>query len=197
MTYQRNDPTPGAWKRVVTPGTHDYLWAHRTVTLFVEIEWRYDMNQKWELSICGTDGPKVNGDAYGSSGQCRDVLDDELAPLDGWDRPMIERLREVWDRWHLNGMRAGSPNQEEWKRANPYDRERHGHDHYAWIKGALAQAGLDPDPNFALADGKPYSYGSAWLYEEVPTDVLDWLRNLPPAVKAHPWGDHDYTTEET
>lgn len=31
-------------------------------------------------------------------------------------------------------------------------------------------------------------YGRAWYGEDVPADVLQWLRDLPDADKAHPWG---------
>ena len=92
--------------------------------------------------------------------------------------------------------------------------------HYEKVSAALAAVGLNPDPNFlhptksrdmVIARGVgadsyieripvfdvPYSYGHAWLYEEVPADVLEWLYHLPPAVKPHPWGDTDrFITEE-
>lgn len=181
--------TDQPWTRVVTPG--------RTPDgdlLFVTIQWQHERNQMWELSLCGVEGPKANGNCAGGAGQCG--IDEDFAPGDYWDDQMVGRLRDIWDRWHLNGMRPGSPNQEDWKRANPYDRDRHGHDHYAWVTGALTQAGLNPDPNFARADGKPYRYGSAWLYEEVPADVLEWLYHLPPAVTDHQWGDRDCFIEE-
>ena len=39
---------------------------------------------------------------------------------------------------------------------------RYGFDHHEWAKYWLTQAGLQPDPNY-IRDGKPYSYGSAWV----------------------------------
>jgi hypothetical protein len=41
----------------------------------------------------------------------------------------------------------------------------------------LAAAGLHPDPE------TNYRYGSAWLREEVPQDVLTWLQSLPETDK--------------
>ena len=32
-----------------------------------------------------------------------------------------------------------------------------------------------------------YKYGSAWLYEEVPDDVIEWLFSLPPAAREPAW----------
>jgi len=34
-----------------------------------------------------------------------------------------------------------------------------------------------------------YKYGSSWLREEVPTDVLEWLSSLPEASVKSPWKD--------
>lgn len=39
---------------------------------------------------------------------------------------------------------------------------RYGFDYHEWVKYWLTKAGLQPDPNY-LRDGKPYSYGSAWV----------------------------------
>ena len=39
---------------------------------------------------------------------------------------------------------------------------RYGFDYHEWAKYWLTQAGLQPDPNY-IRDGKPYSYGSAWV----------------------------------
>ena len=39
---------------------------------------------------------------------------------------------------------------------------RYGFDYHEWAKYWLTKAGLQPDPNY-IRDGKPYSYGSAWV----------------------------------
>ncbi len=51
-------------------------------------------------------------------------------------------------------------------------------DSYGNRRKALAAAGLNPDP-FYLRDGQPYKYGSAWLRQEVPEHVRQWLKSLP------------------
>ena len=35
-----------------------------------------------------------------------------------------------------------------------------------------------------------YKYGSAWLFEEIPAEVIDFLVNLPEADKKYPWGNY-------
>lgn len=209
------------WKRVVTPGTFQADWWHdgqRDIKLFVEIEYRFEMNKKWELSICGTEGPKTNGDAVGGSGQIRIPEREMHTYAPGWDRGMLDRLVEIWDRWHLNGMRAGSPAQQAWLRDHPVT-VNYPESHYVKASAALAAAGLNPDPNFfhptksrdrVIVTGGygvdarieriptfdvPYLYGHAWIYEEVPADVLDWLYHLPTAEWPHPWGDRDQLLE--
>lgn len=84
-----------------------------------------------------------------------------------------QRMLAIWRAWHLNDMIAGSPAQTahletlgEWA----YGRE--GFDsHYDWAHNKLVEASLQPDPNY-LHNGKPYSYGSAWLKRELPADVI-------------------------
>lgn len=131
------------------------------------------------LSLSGVEGPTANGDALGSSGQCSDLAVVDYAP--GWTAEMVDRLRAEWERWHLNDMRAGSPAQEAWLRANPV-KATYPESHYDKASEALAAAGLNPDGG--------YRYGSAWLTEEVPADVLAWLQALPDSDRPMPgqWG---------
>jgi len=77
----------------------------------------------------------------------------------------VQRIVEVWKRWHLNDMRAGSPAQEEWLRE--YGRGRD----YTETLERLANVGLAWDND---VDGYPdgYKYGSAWLTEELPDEII-------------------------
>lgn len=81
-----------------------------------------------------------------------------------------KRMVAIWERWHLNDTKAGSPAQEEWLRQNPVSAV-YPESHYEKASAALAGAGLNPDPAH-LHNGKPYAYGSAWLREELPADVV-------------------------
>lgn len=148
--------------------------------LFVKVEFK-----DGRLSITGVEGPMSNGACHGSCGQIvmRDWDIDQYA--DGWDDPTVAKLREVWDRWHLNDLTAGSPAQEQYLRDNPV-KAVYPESDYTKASEALAAVGLNPDPDY-LHNGQPYKYGSAWLFEAVPDDVLEWLRSLPDADKTPAW----------
>jgi hypothetical protein len=167
-----------AFTRIVHPGSSD-----ETGRLFIKIEWRphCDMNhdKRSRLSITGVEGPKANGNARGGCGQIvmSGLHVDTYNTQEGWTTAMLNRLAVVWDRWHLNDMRAGTPAQMQWLREREHEYPGYPIDHYTWAKEGLAAAGLQPDNG--------YSYGSAWLHEEVPDDVLTWLRDLPET-NAHP-----------
>ena len=107
-----------------------------------------------------------------SAGQCLDEIL-EIFPND----ELIQRIHKVWKKWHLNDMHPGTPNQEAYLAKFEQPRS----DHYSWAKEKLAEAGLDPDPNYEY-NGKPYSYGSAWLNVELPRaieeEILSWQGNI-------------------
>jgi hypothetical protein len=69
--------------------------------VFVTVEW-----DGRRLSLTGVEGPKSNGDAVGSCGQVTLGCADHVNRI-----PEYDRLAEVWDRWHLNDMRAGCEHQ--------------------------------------------------------------------------------------
>jgi len=221
--------TPTEFRRIVSPGTGPYGRLYITI--------RYKNSR---LSITGVEGPKSNGDAHGSCGQCIDALA-RLSALD-WPASNVSKLRDIWDEWHLNDTRAGckhqrargwtccpghygdpnDPNREtcanaEQRRAasaavppklghpfcvtqyhlaksdsmyldpsvapcgickRPYDEHRTDEQraeharpktHYHCEADKLSQ----PCPECG------YKYGTAWLSEPVPSDVLEWLSALP------------------
>lgn len=135
------------------------------------------------LSISGVIGPRRNGDAD-SCGQINMSLKPEsINPNEDWDTESIREFLAVWDRWHLNDMRAGSPDQEKFLRDNPIKGVM---DHYTRACKALESAGLQPDSNL-IRNGQPYKYGSAWLLEEVPTEVIEYLSALPDTKITPAW----------
>jgi len=73
------------------------------------------------------------------------------------------RVADLWDRWHLNGMRANCA----------HFPDQHYH------PGETCPAGLTIGGNPAVVGVEPaYASGSAWLFEPVPADVLAELRRL-------------------
>lgn len=120
------------------------------------------------LSMCGI---------WHSQGQIADDLTNEaLIPAEGFEYSDVLKVQSIWNRWHLNDLRAGTPKQEEfireWKLSHRYD--------YAKACEALEEAGLLYDNG--------YKYGSSWLKEELPTEVIKYLFSLP-AVSGVSWLD--------
>ena len=73
---------------------------------------------------------------------------------EGWTEEMYRRLLDIWERWHLNDMRAGCVHQ----RAMDWNVDEHL--------------------------GKPcpicgYKYGYVWIFEPIPDEIIEWLFNLP------------------
>lgn len=123
------------------------------------------------LSITGVEGPKRNGDCRGCCGQI--IMSEwniqEYAP--GWGADKVQEFRRVWGRWHLNYARAGTRKQEQILKAHEADYPGFPVSRYEWACGVLREAGCYED------DG--HRYGSAWLREDVPLEVLEWLEALP------------------
>lgn len=66
------------------------------------------------LSITGVVGPLRDGDCIGNSGQCIDSLDEITNFAEGWDKEKVQRLKAVWEEWHLNDMRPKCIHQKDW-----------------------------------------------------------------------------------
>lgn len=105
-------------------------------------------------------------------GQCLDSIARHSGDLE--DRETFRTIYGWWKKYHLNGMHAGTPEQEkaveEWKKAgNKYD--------YSAACEMLKERGLYEIPYTGLACGRKYSgelyrYGHGWLVQEIPADVL-------------------------
>jgi hypothetical protein len=155
------------------PGRHN--WA----SVYVKIEYH-----DGRLSFSGVEGPLANGNCKGSCcqiGQSLRAKANHLRLARGWNMAMLVQLLSLWDRWHLNDLRAGSPAQEEYLRAHPVE-VKSSENHYAATSKALSLAGLNPDGGFG-----GYRYGTAWNTEPVPAHVLEWLTALPDADRTPAW----------
>ena len=225
-------------KKVIMPGWRIINYKLRPV--FCQIEMDGD-----KLSISGVEGPKSNGDCFGSCGQ----IEMSWEPLDkyatGWDAAKEAKFLDLWRAWHLNDMRAGCVHQraewdisekltlQDYKWSTKYHQARtaaaNGEDvpenwkeisrqvleyttqpnraHYetpevralidaGWIEEGKTEtktAGWvrpSEHPRGLLMKPCPvcgYQYGSAWLKEEVPQEVIDWLFALPGAEQDPAW----------
>lgn len=175
----------GGLDKVVRLGTIVPSGRKRPVSVFAHVQYR-----NGRLSITGVEGPLPSGNCAGSAGQIDMDYDTaearaDLTPAPGWTAELIDRFFDVWDRWHLNDMRAGSPRQRAWLAEHPV-KSVYPQSHYVEAGERLARVGLNPDTEY-LHDGKPYTYGSAWLSEDVPQDVIDFLAALPDADRKPAW----------
>lgn len=150
--------------------------SNRAFDVFCKIEF-----ENGKLSITGVEGPLASGNCRGGCGQIimHEWKITKYAP--GWNKETEQRFREIWDRWHLNDMVAGSPAQMEFLRDNPIPKEDYAYpkSHYDVASLVLERAGLNPDNG--------YKYGTRWLTEEVPADALEFLESLPSTDKKPAW----------
>lgn len=65
------------------------------------------------LSISGVVGPRKSGNCVGSCGQINMGFSssDITSWAPGWNKEKLDRFLELWDKWHLNDMRAGCKHQ--------------------------------------------------------------------------------------
>ena len=184
--------TVAPFRKIVRIGTSE-THAGRAYSVFVAAEW-----DGKRLSISGVEGPLTNGDALGSCGQiCSEWDIRQYAP--GWDAKKEAQLRDVWGRWHLSDMRANCEHQTgpEWDPSREIVTEfyepnipRYKGDTYnrpqttttaGWA--TQSEGGILSKP----CDVCGYHYGSAWLHEDVPAEVLEWLLALPDTDRRPAW----------
>lgn len=149
------------------------------------------------LSLTGVEGPKSNGDARGSSGQCTDALAYLTGYAPGWSAKSAARLKAIWERWHLNNMRAGCEHQraELWDQ-RPIDLSKPLDAYGNHVEGVrpswnmLTWVTRKEHPKGLLGEPCPtcgYKYGSAWLHEDLPAEVVEELMAMPESDLKHPW----------
>jgi hypothetical protein len=140
-------------KKKILLGTHNHGECYVEISL-----------ENGKLSICGEEWQPDKRDIR-MGGQCLDTLLTYFP-----SHVKLGRIVEIWKCWHLNDLTAGSPAQETYLRLNPVNAV-YPTSHYEEACKVLAAVGLNPDPNY-LHNGKPYAYGSAWLHESLPPDVI-------------------------
>ena len=121
------------------------------------------------LSICG--------ETEDAAGQIMRELDNMLYRskygATRSEKAVIPKLRDIWERWHLNDMRPGCEHQRDWDVSEMLtvgEKQKAA----GWVYPSEHPKGLLCKPCEVCG----YKYGSAWLKEEVPADVLDYLKTL-------------------
>lgn len=129
----------------------------------VEIEVSFENDR---LSICGSVWNSKKTDII-MGGQCLD----SLKPFFKHNKK-FNYLFTIWNEYHLNDMKAGSPLQEAFiKNLNlkQYD--------YESVCKELKNAGLLIDESYIHND-KPYQYGTAWLFNPIPDSVKNYIQTI-------------------
>lgn len=172
-------------KKIVRIGSIQESWMTYPVSVFCKIK-----IDDGNLSITGVEGPTKDGNCKGASGQININPDVFTSFADGWSKELAAKFSETWKRWHLNDMRAGCEHQraEKWdekpidasKPLNTYGKHFDGQRTASW--NMLAWVSPKEHPGGLLTKPCPicgYRYGSAWLKEELPEDVVEFLQSLP------------------
>lgn len=142
----------------------DYTSAAPYLTIDLEPAKRY-----LQFSVSGTvyNGGGVN---VLSSGQNVEEIAERF-----YRNALVQRIAELWRRWHLNGMRSGTRKQLEYvafiksiPAMNPINKL--GHWDYSKECKALMNAGLYEDHGMR--------YGHQWLVEQIPSDVVVEIRDI-------------------
>lgn len=124
-----------------------------------------------ELSICGDIWNTRNTDIV-CGGQCLDTIAEYRDQLE--EPELFDTIYDLWRKYHLNGMNAGTPEQEqaiaEWEaQGNKYE--------YSAACKMLKECGLYEVNYTGISVGRryenePYKYGHGWIVNELPGDVL-------------------------
>lgn len=120
-------------------------------------------NNLISLDIKITDEGKfsISGDMGHSGGQ----IQDNIKPANEEQK----RLLEIWDKWHLNDLHAGTEKQEnalrEW-------RKKHKKEGWAYDEEVKYLKSIK------LYTDKGYKYGTSWLKRELPHELETELKSL-------------------
>jgi len=121
------------------------------------------------LSITG-EGTQPGKSDIEFGGQIVDSVRDVVMAKPTVDPSRLLRIAELWERWHLNDLKAGCIHQQEdeasIKAAAADDPAR---------RAKLTSALLDLVEPCPVTD---YEYGHAWLIEELPSEVIDEIKHL-------------------
>lgn len=156
-------------KKIIRLGEFHDGYHENYIDIFCKIK-----IENGRLSISGVEGPMPSGDCIGACGQINMHLKPaEIVPAKGWNSDLIVEFLAVWEKWHLNDMQAGTPEQMEYLEKYPDIKD------YSKKCELLKQVGLYE------IDG--YKYGSKWLTKELPLEVVAFLKSLPDTDKRPAW----------
>jgi hypothetical protein len=133
-----------------------------TVSPYLNIDLE-PQNEVTEISICGSIWQQNRKDIY-AGGQIVDEISNMFP-----ENLKVQRIKEIWERWHLNTMKSGTRKQDEVLDA-------HKTDHPEW-KYSYTEA-CDILKKAGLYEDRGYKYGHAWLSENPPRSIVEELKEL-------------------
>lgn len=150
------------YQRTFDFGKIDYNATGRKINaVSIDVELKDLGDGKWEFTACGDIWNSKHTDCL-CCGQCLDTISEYV------HTPIFKEIYRLWKAYHLNGMNAGTLRQEQ------AIIEKFGSENasrYSEECDYLASIDLLEDKEY-LYNGKPYKYGSAWLYREIPSDDI-------------------------
>lgn len=129
------------------------------------------------FSACGNIWNRLGTDIL-CAGQCLDTIAEHRNELK--DKETFNIIYSMWQKYHLNSMHAGTPEQE--KAINEWEKQGNRYD-YDEVCDMLKDLGLY-EVNFTGAtigkyyNNEFYKYGSGWVIEEIPEEDLLKIEHL-------------------
>ncbi len=139
----------------------EFLDANR-VLFNIEFEFSYQNGYK-EFSM--------HGKGSGHSGQCQD----SILPASDPQRALLA----LWKKYHLNGMSAGTPEQNAFL-ATKKQRKNDKRSHYDFAVDTLKKARL----HTVKYKGKKYQYGTGWIKTALPKNIEAQIEKIIADIQA-------------
>jgi len=160
--YEVDVSLPDHWDSKVpenTYGSFTIRLTYKPTKGFRSVDLKKRRSPLLTLSITGNVKHQWGGE---SSGQCIGAIRNFWGHI-----PEVAELCDIWDRWHLNDLRAGTRKQSDTLRGK---KNRSKHEHYTWACNYLKRKGLLVDHG--------YKYGAEWLFEPIPATVVKRIKAL-------------------
>lgn len=128
-------------------------------------------------------------------GQCIDTI---VRMVSKEYKEKAEFIKEMWSRYHLNGMHAGTPAQEALLKQAVRNGElsSYGANNYEETLSYLEKHGLLYDKSCEGKTEAGYKYGSGWLYEPIPEYDLKAIEEFMETKEVPSWWDKEECTEK-
>lgn len=165
--------TKPLYKRTISLGKVAWCGKNKAHEVKITIEIKALGENKTTIDLDGADQWEpvlsISGGIYHNGNMvCGGQIYDNLLEFFP-NHSKIARLIQLWKRWHLNDLKAGTRSQNAFVlgyRAGQ-DSDKHEYD-------AICEALKKVD----LYEDQGYTYGSCWLFEPIPSEVIEEIKSL-------------------